>query len=352
MRTAFLLTVIITTCTISLGQSVNTIVGSSYSLPESLKGAPGQIVTIYVTNVAIGLTEPLRAEATPLPTRLGNISVSLNRSDVFLPLISIQPLGNIAAITLQIPYNLSFRAEDIRQRFLIVHEGDKASDPVFLETMTNRIHIVSTCDAIFITRADSCQPVITHGDGRLVSQRDPARAGEALIAYALGLGDTNPSASTGVPAAQPAQPRTPVELSFDFTPNAPPVDVRRLMGATVRPLYVGLVPGLIGLYQINFTVPDIPRQVARCGGSTLSNLTVSMGQLPVPNALGSPGSFTGAGICVQPSENMAVEMIDRREENSFEELFFSVDDYLRLKIEKQANRGIKLEDKFKDGEKR
>lgn len=283
------------------------------------------------------MTGPLRAETLPLPTRLGNISVSLNRTEFLFPLFSVQPLGNLTAITLQVPHNLSFRFEDVRQRILVVHEGDKSSDPVFLQTMTNSIHVIRTCDSIFIPQAASCQPVVTHADGRLVTQFSPASPGEVLVAYALGLGDTVPSAVTGA-AAQAAQLRTPVELHFDFTPNAPATDTRRLTGTTISPLYAGLVAGAVGLYQINFRVPDVPRQLTRCGGSVLSNLTVSMGQSPTPNALGDPGSFTGVGICVQPAEQLNDEMSGDSRKGDGERLYFKKDSFPQLRIEKQSSK--------------
>ena len=47
-----------------------------------------------------------------------------------------------------------------------------------------------------------CAPMITHADGRQVSAILPAKAGEELVAYATGLGQTNPPLTTGQPAAQ------------------------------------------------------------------------------------------------------------------------------------------------------
>jgi uncharacterized protein (TIGR03437 family) len=57
------------------------------------------------------------------------------------------------------------------------------------------------------------------------------------------------------------------------------------------PLYSGLVPGYVGLYQINFIVPPPPAGTQSCSGTVQSNLTVSVGGL---------ASFDGAGICVAP----------------------------------------------------
>jgi uncharacterized protein (TIGR03437 family) len=58
------------------------------------------------------------------------------------------------------------------------------------------------------------------------------------------------------------------------------------------PLYSGLVPGYVGLYQINFIVPQPPAGILSCSGTVQSNLTVSVG---------GQTSFEGAGICVTPA---------------------------------------------------
>jgi hypothetical protein len=64
-------------------------------------------------------------------------------------------------------------------------------------------------------------------------------------------------------------------------------------GQPPAPLFSGLVQGYVGLYQINFVVPQPPLGVRACSGAVQSNLTVSVGGL---------NSFDGAGICVAPSE--------------------------------------------------
>jgi uncharacterized protein (TIGR03437 family) len=63
--------------------------------------------------------------------------------------------------------------------------------------------------------------------------------------------------------------------------------------ASPIPIYAGLAPGYVGLYQINFTVPPPPVGTPPCSGAVQSNLTVSVGGL---------ASFDGAGICVAASQ--------------------------------------------------
>ena len=80
------------------------------------------------------------------------------------------------------------------------------------------------------------------------------RPGETLIAYLTGLQQTSPVVPTGEPA--PANPLAIVRQYREiFETNIYEIllDERRVR---VTPSYVGLTPGLAGVYQINFTVPE------------------------------------------------------------------------------------------------
>jgi len=75
----------------------------------------------------------------------------------------------------------------------------------------------------------------------------PANAGDTLIIYAIGLGDTSPAVATG--AAAPSQPLAEVI-------GTPMVNFGGgIGGAVVRPDFVGLSPTSAGLYQINVQIP-------------------------------------------------------------------------------------------------
>ncbi|HYO80199.1 MAG TPA: hypothetical protein VES20_02265, partial [Bryobacteraceae bacterium] len=101
----------------------------------------------------------------------------------------------------------------------------------------------------------------------------PARPGDTLVFYAIGLGPTVPVSTSGA-----ASPATPLASA--------PGNWRVIFGATgpfgqgsveVPPMFAGLTPGFVGLYQINVTVPqDTPSgtavPVALAGDSGLSNV--------------------------------------------------------------------------------
>jgi uncharacterized protein (TIGR03437 family) len=74
----------------------------------------------------------------------------------------------------------------------------------------------------------------------------PAKAGDVLILYAIGLGTTNPVVPAGTAAPNPPATVTvtpEVILGSGFVP------------ITVTPFFAGISPGSAGLYQVNFIVP-------------------------------------------------------------------------------------------------
>jgi uncharacterized protein (TIGR03437 family) len=79
-----------------------------------------------------------------------------------------------------------------------------------------------------------------------------AKAGDALLIYAIGLGQTTPPVASGAqaPAAEPLArvAPAPTVVIGDISPFAPKV--------SVDPFFVGLTPGYTGLYQINIVVPE------------------------------------------------------------------------------------------------
>ena len=122
-------------------------------------------------------------------------------------------------------------------------------------------------------------------------------------AWVVGLGQTNPSASTGQPAKTGAPTAETLNLDFNYSVNAlatKPVQTSpdRIL---IHPLYAGLAPGYMDLYQVNFTVPQGPQNgIAHCAlpGSFASgsNVPPQCGLLTV--SIGGQFSFDGAGICV------------------------------------------------------
>jgi len=279
---------------------VNTIAGMGY-LYSPVTVAPGQLITVFLAGTIQGdITATVQGLAAPV------LEV---RPESSCPADTLCSL--LTAITIQIPYELNLGCgfppvcNLVLLTQLIVTVNSIAGAPVDLTPLPDRVHILTACDTVVPSGGGSppfnglpCAPLVTHADGSLVAQGSPAQFGEELVAYAVGLGLTTPAVSTGQAAATATPAFETFILDFNFRPNAlatqpmQPAAIPALLPNLYFPLYSGLVPGYVGLYQINFIVPQPPAGLQACSGNVQSNLTVSVGGL---------ASFDGAGICVAPS---------------------------------------------------
>jgi uncharacterized protein (TIGR03437 family) len=86
--------------------------------------------------------------------------------------------------------------------------------------------------------------IAQHQDGSLILANSPAKQGEYIVMYLLGLGGTDTPVASG--NASPVSPLAhPTE-----TPSL------TLGGQNIPILFSGLTPGLVGLYQINIQIPQ------------------------------------------------------------------------------------------------
>jgi uncharacterized protein (TIGR03437 family) len=292
-------------------EGVNLPVGAGYSASSSVvRVAPGQVITVFTRNIEARLVRPVVASKLPLPLSLNGISLTMkqtaNPETMPVPMFAIfqfdacQGLTSVpcitTGITVQIPYELVLSSPVAFPAIgniatLTVAENGVSGEPLVLVPLPNQIHVVDLCDITsFAPNPIPCPaPVVTHADGNLVTSSNPARSGEILILYAVGLGRTNPQVSSGVSTPMPA-PTSVASVNFDFSINTPPKFPMNVQPD--QPLFVGLTPGFASLYQVNFRVPPVPVGTFSCGGTVLSNLTV---------ILSGSSSFDGAPLCVMPS---------------------------------------------------
>ena len=307
-----------------------TLVGTGYGDPSLITIAPGQVVPLLLTGlktVVPGGT--VRAQQIPLPTSLASISVTLNQTPPMytrtLPLIEIDQFNHcansaspspdclVSAITVQIPFDIAIPNPLIEAPVsapqitsLVVSENGSVTKSFTVSPVPDQIHVLQSCDIGGQTRGSGvCFPIVTHGDGSLVLQapRAPgqpplsnseARPGEELVVYAYGLGQVSSAVQAG--SANPNPPAVvtaPIYLQFDYRPNASasmPV-LNSPLTTTAQPVFAGLVPSQVGLYQINFVVPPPPAGTPVCGAPVESNLTISI-------SAADGQSFSGAAICV------------------------------------------------------
>jgi len=312
---------------------VPSITGFGSSAPALTPVAPGQILTLYVQGIKLTLDKPIIAGGYPLPTSLGGVSVTLRQNlddyatAVQAPILSLSRtykcdtssssnLYNVfcaAAITIQVPYELAagdFRTQNLgignRRAALVVSENGVEGSAFSVLPLSDQVQIVGACDPGFAKFAPGtdCPLAVTHADGTLVSPRppgSPAKEGETLTLYAFGLGQAYPTPlKTGERTPHAASWFFPTSFKIGVRLGAGPdflqqplVDLLSghfLPGQTlVAPDYVGPVEGYAGLYQVNFTIPQLPFELPSSCPYNFGNVTVT---------LGSANGFSGGGICI------------------------------------------------------
>jgi uncharacterized protein (TIGR03437 family) len=248
------------------GQIGNIVVTSAASFDLGIP-PQGSIGTIFCTGLKV--TATVSATRFPLPASLAGISVTIGGAPA--PLFAVADGGAYQQINFQVP----LEAQEIQSAFsVVVSQGDEQGS-----TIAN----LSTSPGEFFQIPGTSFGVFQHAsDYSLVTTENPAVAGETIIGYATGL----PTASPTVPDGQPA-PTTP--LSYPV-PN--PVffggDSFDILGVSVNsstwltfgkppdyPYYgavqfMGLMPGGVGLFQINFPVP---------AGLPSGNATIAVGRI-------------------------------------------------------------------------
>jgi len=301
--------------------SAGAVVGVAYTAPNTaFQVAPGQVVSLMVYGLHYRLTQPIKALGTPLPKSLAGFSVDFQQfqTTIPVPILGIQqtacfsaligPCSALTNIVIQVPNEIKpdclHCGVPPGAKYFLVSDMGQVKTTVAVETPGDNIHIIGSQDSTSQPfQSSTLQPwekAILHGDNTFVDSNHPATAGEELVTYVFGLGLTDPSVKTGQSSPASAFRFDPnlaltqsgIGLFFDFRPNAPPSRPSPYVAPIlVAANYIGLVPGFVGLYQVNFTIPPVPAGAPPCSADNLyANLIV--------NLVGA-WSFDGGGICVK-----------------------------------------------------
>lgn len=182
--------------------------------------APGTLVEIYGSNLTSTAVEP---KILPLPRSFNNTTVVMGGTTI--PLFYLSP----GQINVQLPFEF-------------------APDREYAYVVTNANAFSMPQSVVFSAVQPGLLVIGQKLDGSLVSAESPARPGEYLQLYLLGMGITNPAVASGEasPGAEPLG-RVAAETSVSIG------------GQPATFVYAGLTPGLVGLFQINVQVPlDLP----------------------------------------------------------------------------------------------
>ena len=207
-------------------------VGSAGLAPSHAALAPGSIISIAGDSFAAGQTS---ANQLPLATNLGGTQVLL--AGRLLPLIYSSG-GLISAV---VPYDLEVDA----QYTLAVGRGTALSG-------TETVAIAAVQPAVFLVDASGDGSVAqsvwtrlkagTAIDPSRIAPANPIKAGDKVVVYCTGLGAVEGALDVSMPApSTPPKVINPVTLTIG--------------GVAVPVSFAGLVPGLTGVYQVQFTLP-------------------------------------------------------------------------------------------------
>jgi len=185
---------------------------------------PGSIFSLFGSGLATGLGFPTKV---PLPTTLLSTSVTVNGEAA--PLFYVGPLQ----IDAQMPVDIQPGIATV-----VVKNGTNTSNTVAV------IVPATGTPGIFFYNAN--RAVVVNPDGTVNSPTSPAHVGDVLVGYLTGGGP--------VTAAGPwiSGAASPLGLSRITENSSVTVD-----NQTAVVNYLGLAPGEVGVYQLNFVVPAV-----------------------------------------------------------------------------------------------
>jgi uncharacterized protein (TIGR03437 family) len=176
--------------------------------------APGSLATLFCA----GLT--------------GDLGVQVTVDRLAAPVLAAADVGGYQQINFQVPW------EAQSATFVSIAQGD--------ESASFTVPLFPAWDVFFADASGNA--VAQHAaDYTAVTADHPIRPAEWIIAYATNLGPVANQPPTGEPA--------PLDQLAPVSPGLDSLSVL-LQGAIVESNYIGLVPGTVGVYQVNFQVPD------------------------------------------------------------------------------------------------
>jgi uncharacterized protein (TIGR03437 family) len=196
--------------------------------------APGDIAVAY--GIEFTSNAPASPTTTPLPTNFNNVQITVNGTPAPLYFTSA------GQIDFEIPFGTPAGTAVVQA----INNGQAGNSvSVTIADRTPKILLFGGGTPIIVNYADGSIPSETF----TLLPSHAAHPGDTLIIYAIGLGQTDPEATTAVAATGSPlleiDPPVTVTLGGGFSPTT-----------TITPLFTGLAPGFVGLYQINVTLPE------------------------------------------------------------------------------------------------
>ncbi len=187
--------------------------------------APGGLMAVMGTNLSG--TNQATSEV-PLPTVINDSCLTVNGQPVHMMFVSP---GQVNA---QMPALATGNVS------IIMHTPGGVSNTFVL-------NVPSGSPAVFLTSVGeqtNLPTIVRFSNGLVVTSTNPVHRGDYLVIYLTGLGAVNPPVPDGSPAG--ASPLS----STVVTPTV------QIGGSDAPVLFSGLVPGYVGLYVLNISVPS------------------------------------------------------------------------------------------------
>jgi len=240
-----------------LTQSGLTIMPWNYDAPVPIPQL-SRVVSSADQTKAVATGGLISLMGTGMPTALGDACLTVNGASA--------PLLQSVSAT-QVNAQLPFDADGNAQLTLYTQGG--VSDNL-------NVTILQAAPSVFRASADSTSDgagamVYRASNNSLVSALNPVQAGDELVIFATGLGRTMPAIRAG--EAAPADPLSVAVIPLEVT----------LDGAPLKVDNASLMPGGIGIYQINVKVPldvaegdSVPLTIGQGGMSTTVPVQVAV----------------------------------------------------------------------------
>ncbi len=221
--------------------------GTIHNLDPKLGGllSPGLVAQVYGTDLA-AVSES--TGGVPLSTNYKATSVLVGPYEA--PLYYVSPGQLVVQLPSELPPNRTYP--------ILVSANGALTVPDDIDIVAVQPGVAAFSDGKIIAQ---------HSNFVLVDTTNPAKRGEYLIMYLVGLGATDPPVASGAPSPGV------VPLGVPLSPATVTID-----GAPAETVFSGLTPFGVGLYQINFKVPDnarlnTPLDVVVKQGSYTANIT-------------------------------------------------------------------------------
>jgi uncharacterized protein (TIGR03437 family) len=218
--------------------------GLTESVTRDTEVALAQGGMASVTGEQLTYSQPVRATGATIATTLGGVRVLVNGKAA--PVYAV----SYGQADFQVPFDTPPGEVLVR----VERDGqDSNTVTAQVEPISRRLLRLGLRDYGRVVNADGSFPVPVSLADRLGPSKKarPAKPGDILTIYAMGLGATTPAAVTGsapTEAGPPARVNAPFKVFFG----------NRLFNAAigVEPIEAILAPGEVGVYRIKVRVPD------------------------------------------------------------------------------------------------